>query len=75
MAASLEEIARRAVSDLEETARLHKRSEMFHRKQARRLQERLAELRAECDRLGVELVVEHIDPLGRESHSVNAGNT
>jgi len=56
---------------LEETARLHKRSEMFHRKQARRLQGRLAELRAECDRLGVELVVEHTDP-EEGSHSVRS---
>lgn len=47
-----------AARSLEASARLHKRSEFAHRRQAREMRAKLAHLQAMCDRLGIRLVLE-----------------
>lgn len=53
---------------LEVEARLHKRQIRHHRAELRRCREALADLRAECERLGIGLEIhegEGADPHGR----------
>lgn len=52
--ALLEEAAR-----LDAAAREHKRAESFHRRQAQAARQSLAEVEAECRRLGIRFVITH----------------
>lgn len=46
-----------AAETIQSAAREHKRVSEAHRREARRLMGRLAELRRECDRLGIQLEI------------------
>jgi hypothetical protein len=46
-----------AARSIEAEARHHKREEAAHRRRARALQRRLTEIRAECERLGIDLKI------------------
>ena len=57
-----------AARSLDEAARMHKRSEFAHRRQAQRLRQQLALIEAECARLGIRLVIEGTDGRRRHGH-------
>jgi hypothetical protein len=48
----------RQAEALQESARAHKRAEFHHRKQARALMRQLEDLRADCEKRGITLVIE-----------------
>jgi hypothetical protein len=56
-----------AARTLQEAVREHKRAASHHRRQAQTLMGRLAELRRECDRLGITLVEITAPKGGRDS--------
>lgn len=64
--AATAEVVAQAATALRDSARMHKRSESHHRRQARTLQRRLDALRAFCDEHGIEL---HIDTAPKEAQS------
>jgi hypothetical protein len=46
-----------AADTIEGAARAHKRAAQHHRREAARLMQRLAEIRRECERLGIDLII------------------
>lgn len=52
----------KAATNLRAAARTHKRSELFHRHEARRLMSQHAELVSACEQLGIAFVIDGTDP-------------
>jgi predicted Zn-ribbon and HTH transcriptional regulator len=57
MTVASEQMANRAAEALLNSARSHKRAERAHRRSAQEAMEALSQLRRECERLGIRLVV------------------
>lgn len=56
----------KAAVEVHNAARVHKRSEFAHRKQARALMQRFDELRRECEALGIKVTIDQAK--GEDTH-------